>query len=78
VGTGLRNLDTDWTTGQIIGGAIDVQRYLRPGMLEHACEGLSRGGAAYLRLADLHLGLPFKFNVAALAAGGWKRVLSRG
>jgi hypothetical protein len=28
VGTGPRNLGTDWTTGQIIGGVIDVQRYL--------------------------------------------------
>jgi hypothetical protein len=35
VGTGLLNLDTDGITGQIIGGAIDVQRYLGPGMLEH-------------------------------------------
>jgi hypothetical protein len=44
VGTALRKLDTDWITGQIIGGAIDVHRYLG--------------------------------NVDALAAGGWKRVLS--
>jgi hypothetical protein len=34
VGTGLRNLDTEWITGQVIGGAIDVQRFLGPGMLE--------------------------------------------
>jgi hypothetical protein len=38
VGTGLLNLDTDGITGQIIGGAIDVQRYLGPGMLEHTHE----------------------------------------
>jgi GxxExxY protein len=38
VGTGLRKLDTDWITGQIIGGAIDVHRYLGPGMLEHTYE----------------------------------------
>jgi GxxExxY protein len=38
VGTGLRKLDTDWMTGQIIGGAIDVHRYLGPGMLEHTYE----------------------------------------
>jgi hypothetical protein len=38
VGTGLRKLDTDWVTGQIIGGAIDVHRYLGPGMLEHTYE----------------------------------------
>lgn len=29
-------------------------------------------------LADLHVGLLFDFNVDALAAGGWKRVLRRG
>jgi len=29
----------------------------------------------YLRLADLHVGLLFNFNVEVLAAGGWKRVL---
>jgi hypothetical protein len=34
VGTGLRNLDTDGITGRIIGGALDVQRYRGPGMLE--------------------------------------------
>jgi hypothetical protein len=28
-------LDTDGITGQINGEAIDVQRYLGPGMLEH-------------------------------------------
>jgi hypothetical protein len=38
VGTGVRNLDTEGITGQIIGGAIDVQRYLGPGMLEHTYE----------------------------------------
>jgi hypothetical protein len=32
VGTGRRKLE------QIIGGAIDVQRYLGPGMLEHTYE----------------------------------------
>jgi hypothetical protein len=32
---------------------------------------------SYLRLADLHVGLLFNFNVDALAAGGWKRVLRR-
>jgi GxxExxY protein len=38
VGTGPRNRDTDWITGQIIGGAIGVQRYRGPGMLEHRYE----------------------------------------
>jgi GxxExxY protein len=38
VGPGLRKLDTDWITAQIMGGAIDVQRYLGPGMLEHTYE----------------------------------------
>jgi hypothetical protein len=38
VGTGLRNLDTDGITGQVIGAAIDVQRYRGPGMLEHTNE----------------------------------------
>jgi hypothetical protein len=79
VGTGPRKLHTHGIPGQIIGGAIDGQRYLGPGMLERAkLRGLSRGGAAYLRFADLYVGLLFNFNVAALAAGGWKRVLRRG
>jgi hypothetical protein len=39
MGMGLRRLDTDyWTTGQVIGAAIDVHRQLGPGMLEHTCE----------------------------------------
>ena len=29
----------------------------------------------HLRFADLHVGLLFNFNVNALAAGGWKRIL---
>jgi hypothetical protein len=33
---------------------------------------------SYLRLADLHVGLLFNFNVGALGAGGWKRALRRG
>jgi hypothetical protein len=33
---------------------------------------------SYLRLAGLHVALLFNFNVDALAAGGWKRVLRRG
>jgi hypothetical protein len=39
VGTGLRKLDTDWTAGQVIGGAIDVHLLLtarRPGTTSHA------------------------------------------
>lgn len=32
---------------------------------------------SYLRLADLHVGLLFNFNVEVLAAGGWKRVLRK-
>jgi hypothetical protein len=50
VGTGLRNLDTDWISVQIIGEAIDVQRYLGPGMLEHRCEVCLE---AALRTCDL-------------------------
>jgi GxxExxY protein len=116
----------------VIGAAIDVHRYLGPGMLEHTYEvcleaalrqrGLKVerqvpirvsyldvdldcgyridmlvGGVvvievkvverlapvhtsqvlSYLRLADLHVGLLFNFNVDALAAGGWKRILRR-
>jgi hypothetical protein len=38
VGTGLGKLDTDSITGQIIGGAIDVQPYLAPGMPNHTYE----------------------------------------
>ena len=30
---------------------------------------------SYLRFADLHVGLLFNFNVSALVAGGWKRIL---
>jgi GxxExxY protein len=127
---GLRALETDRLTGQIIGGAIDVHRYLGPGLLEHTYEvclaaALRQRGLhverqvpvrvryldvdlecgyridilvnrevvvevkvveklapvhtsqvlSYLRLADLQVGLLFNFNVEALAAGGWKRVL---
>jgi GxxExxY protein len=32
---------------------------------------------SYLRGADLHVGLLFNFNVDALVAGGWKRVLRK-
>jgi GxxExxY protein len=129
---GLRQLDTDWTTGQVIGAAIDVHRYLGPGMLEHTYElcldaALRLRGLkverqvpvrvryldvdldcgyridmlverqvvvelkvvqalapvhtsqvlSYLRFAELHVGLLFNFNVDALAAGGWKRILRR-
>jgi GxxExxY protein len=132
MGRQLRKLDTDWITGQIIGAAIDVHRYLGPGLLEHTYEvcldaALRRRGLqverqvpvrvryldvdlecgyridmlverevvvevkvveklapvhtsqvlSYLRLADLHVGLLFNFNVAALVAGGWKRILRR-
>jgi GxxExxY protein len=35
---GLRKLDTDWITGQVIGAAIDVHRFLGPGLLEHTYE----------------------------------------
>lgn len=125
-----RRLDTDDLTGSIIGGAIDVHRYLGPGMLEHTYEvcldaALRQRGLrverqvpvpvrfldvrldcgyrldllvekkvvvelkavrqlapvhvsqvlSYLRLADLQVGLLFNFNVDALVAGGWKRIL---
>jgi hypothetical protein len=33
---------------------------------------------SYLRRAGLNVGLLFDFNVGALAAGGWKRVLRTG
>lgn len=128
--TALRNLDSDGITSQIIGGAIDVHRYLGPGMLEHTYEACLEAALrhrglhverqvtvpvtymgvevscayrmdmlvekevvvelkaveklapvhvsqvlSYLRLADLHVGLLFNFNVEALAASGWKRIL---
>ena len=38
MGNGLRKLGTDWLTGQIIGAAIEVHRYLGPGVLEHTYE----------------------------------------
>lgn len=38
MGTHLRKLDTDWITEEIIGAAIDVHRYLGPGMLEQPYE----------------------------------------
>jgi hypothetical protein len=50
VGTGLRNLDTDGITGQIIGGAIDNQRYRGRGILEHTYEACLE---AALRTCDL-------------------------
>jgi GxxExxY protein len=122
---------TDELTGTIIGGAIDVHRYLGPGMLESTYEAcleanLKKRGLrverqvpvrlrylgldldcgfridmlvertvvlelkvveklapvhssqvlSYLRLADLEVGLLFNFNVDALVAGGWKRILN--
>lgn len=36
--THVRKLDTDWITSEIIGAAIDVHRYLGPGMLEQPYE----------------------------------------
>lgn len=133
MGRGLRKLDSDWITGQIIGGAIEVHRFLGPGMLEHTYEvcleaEMRRRGLqverqvpirvryldvdldcayridmlverkviveikvverlapvhtsqvlSYLRLADLHVGLLFNFNMHVLAAGGWKRILRSG
>jgi hypothetical protein len=102
MGAGLRKLDTDWITGQVIGGAIDVHRYLGPGMLEHTYEvcleaalrqrglqverqvpvrvryldvDLDCGYRIDMLVQRVHVGLLFNFNVAALAAGGWKRVL---
>lgn len=46
---------------------LKVVRQLAP---VHVSQVLS-----YLRLADLQVGLLFNFNVDALAAGGWKRIL---
>jgi hypothetical protein len=78
---------TDWITGQIIGGAIDVHRYLGPGMLEHTYEvcleaALRQRGLQVERQVPVRVryldALLFNFNVDALAAGGWKRVLRRG
>jgi GxxExxY protein len=87
VGTGPRKLDTDWVTGQIIGGAIDVHRYLGPGMLEHTYEvcleaalrqrGLQVERQVPVRVRCLDVGLLFNVNVDVLAAGGWKQVLRR-
>lgn len=80
---GFRKLGTDWITGEIIGGAIDVHRYLGPGLLERTYEvcleaallqrGLrvERQVPVRVRYLDVH----FNFNVDVLAAGGWKRVL---
>lgn len=47
VGIGLRELDTDGITGSIIGGAIDVHRYLGPGMLEHTYEVCLDSGISF-------------------------------
>lgn len=128
----VRELGTDEITGSIIGAAIDVHRYLGPGMLERTYEvcleaALRQRGLhverqvqvrlsylgvdldcayridmlvenvvvvelkvvqaiapvhisqvlSYLRLAELHVGLLFNFNVNTLSAGGWKRILRR-
>lgn len=51
--TGFRNLETDVITGQIIGAAIDVHRYLGPGMLEQPYELCLEAG---LRKRDLRVG----------------------
>ena len=37
-GHGPTKLDTNWTAGQVIGGALDVHRYLGPARLEHTYE----------------------------------------
>lgn len=129
---GLRDLETDAITGEIIGAAIDVHRFLGPGMLESTYEicldaALRRRGLrvrrqvpvplryldvdiacayrmdmlvegqivvelkvvhelapvhvsqvlSHLRLANLHVGLLFNFNVEVLKSGGWRRVLRR-
>lgn len=50
--TGLRNLETDEITGRIIGAAIDVHRYLGPGMLEQPYELCLEAG---LRKRDLRV-----------------------
>lgn len=126
----LVKLETDRLTQKIIGGAIEVHRYLGPGMLESTYETcleaeLRRHGLvverqvpvrvryldldldcgyrvdmlvekevvvelkvaeklapvhvsqvlSYLRLIDLRVGLLFNFNVDALVAGGWRRIL---
>lgn len=130
---GLRELGTDTITGEIIGAAIEVHRYLGPGMLENTYEvcldaALRWRGLvvqrqvpvslryldvdipcayrmdilvehevvvelkvvqtlapvhvsqvlSHLRLADLHVGLLFNFNVDTLKDGGWRRILRRG
>lgn len=130
---GLRELETDSITGEIIGSAIEVHRYLGPGMLENTYEvcldaALRRRGMSvqrqvpvplryldvkipcayrmdllvereivvelkviqalapvhvsqvlsHLRLAGLHVGLLFNFNVDTLKSGGWRRILRRG
>jgi hypothetical protein len=72
---------------QIIGGAIDVHRYLGPGMLEHTYEvcleaalrqrGLQVERQVPVRVRCLDVGLLFNVNVDVLAAGGWKQVLRR-
>lgn len=133
MGGNLRTLETDAITSKIIRGAIDVHRYLGPGMREHTYElcldaalreqglrverqvpvpiryldiDLKRGFRidilversvivevkavaalapvhvsqvlSYLRFANLDVGLLFNFNVDALVAGGWKRILRNG
>ena len=75
MGTGLRKLDTDWITGKIIGGAIDVHRYLGPGMLEHTYEvcleaALRRRGLQVerqvpvrVRYLDVHLDRRYRIDM---------------
>lgn len=126
----VQRLPTDSITSSIIGGAIEVHRFLGPGMDERTyemCMGAelkARGHhverqvrvpvryrgiylerafrmdllvegcvvvevkavsalapvhvsqvLAYLRFANLDVGLLFNFNVDVLAVGGWKRIL---
>jgi GxxExxY protein len=71
----VRYLDVDLDCGYRIDMLVERQvvvelkvvRQLAP---VHVSQVLS-----YLRLAELHVGLLFNFNVDALVAGGWRRIL---
>ena len=66
----LRSLGTDATTREIIGAAIDVHRYLGPGMLEHSYEVCLGGGIRHRGLhVERQVRVPIRYLDVELECG---------
>jgi GxxExxY protein len=74
----VRYLDVDLDCGYRIDMLVEQEVVVEVKVVERLAPVHTSQVLSYLRLADLHVGLLFNFNVDALAAGGWKRVLRRG